>query len=63
MHEALLNRTARSATLHCLTSYAIGEDIGMVIGTWLGWGNTASVAVSTVLAFFFGYALSTGLFS
>ncbi len=30
----------------------------MVIGTWLGWGNAAAVAVSTVLAFFFGYTLT-----
>jgi uncharacterized protein DUF4396 len=59
MHEASsLNRTAWSATLHCLTGCAIGEVIGMVIGTWLGWGNTATVVVSTVLAFFFGYTLT-----
>src|SRR2546426_4971721 len=53
-----LNRTAWSATLHCLTGCAIGEVIGMVIGTWLGWGNAATVAVSTLLAFFFGYTLT-----
>ena len=53
-----LNRTAWSATLHCLTGCAIGEVIGMVIGTWLGWANAATVAVSTVLAFFFGYTLT-----
>ena len=53
-----LNRTAWSATLHCLTGCAIGEVLGMVIGTWLGWGNTATVVVSTVLAFFFGYTLT-----
>jgi hypothetical protein len=27
--------TAASATLHCLTGCAIGEVLGMVIGTWL----------------------------
>ena len=32
----------------------------MVIATALGWGNTASVAISVVLAFFFGYALTLG---
>jgi len=53
-----LNATAWSATLHCLTGCAIGEVLGMVIGTWLGWGNAATVAVSTVLAFFFGYTLT-----
>src|SRR6266513_3538123 len=45
MHEVLLNRTARSATRHRLTG-CIAEDIGMVIGNWLGWGNTATFAVS-----------------
>ena len=32
----------------------------MVIATALGWGNAASVAVSIVLAFVFGYALTLG---
>ena len=31
-----LNRVAFSATLHCLTGCAIGEVLGMVIGTALG---------------------------
>ena len=53
-----LNRTAWSATLHCLTGCAIGEVLGMVIGTALGWGNTATIALAVVLAFFFGYALT-----
>ena len=30
----------------------------MVLSTALGWGNAASIAVSVVLAFFFGYALT-----
>jgi hypothetical protein len=53
-----LNRTAWSATLHCLTGCAIGEVLGMVIGTALAWSNAATVALSVVLAFFFGYALT-----
>lgn len=53
-----LNRTAWSATLHCLTGCAIGEVLGMVIGTALGWGNGATIALAVVLAFFFGYALT-----
>ena len=32
----------------------------MVIATALGWGNTPSIAISIVLAFFFGYALTLG---
>lgn len=53
-----LNRTAWSATLHCLTGCAIGEVLGMIIGTALGWGNFATIAVAVVLAFFFGYLLT-----
>ncbi len=48
------------ATVHCLTGCAIGEVLGMVIATALEWGNTASIAISVVLAFFFGYALTVG---
>jgi uncharacterized protein DUF4396 len=53
-----LNRTAFMATLHCLTGCAIGEVLGMVIATAAGWGNAASIAISVVLAFCFGYALT-----
>ncbi len=53
-----LNRTAFSATLHCLTGCAIGEVLGMVIGTALGWSNLATIVLAVVLAFFFGYSLT-----
>jgi hypothetical protein len=53
-----LNRVALQATLHCLTGCAIGEVLGMVIATAAGWGDAASIAVSIVLAFVFGYALT-----
>src|SRR5688572_22487625 len=53
-----LNRTAWSATLHCLTGCAIGEVAGMVLGTALGWGNGATIALAVALAFFFGFALT-----
>jgi hypothetical protein len=56
--ESSLNRTAWSATLHCLTGCAIGEVLGMVIGTALGWGAAATVALAVALAFLFGYALT-----
>jgi hypothetical protein len=55
-----LNRSAVRATLHCLTGCAIGEVLGMVIATALGWGNVASITISVVLAFFFGYSLTLG---
>ncbi|MEU9803292.1 DUF4396 domain-containing protein [Streptomyces sp. NPDC051000] len=50
--------TAAKATLHCLTGCAIGEVLGMIIGTALGWGNLATMILAIVLAFFFGYALT-----
>ena len=53
-----LNALAWSATLHCLTGCAIGEVLGMVIGTALGWGNLETIALAVVLAFLFGYALT-----
>src|SRR5918993_1615286 len=56
--ETSLNRVAFSATAHCLTGCAIGEVLGMVIGTALGWGNVATIALAVVLAFFFGYSLT-----
>ncbi len=53
-----LNRLALSATLHCFTGCAIGEVLGMVIGTALGWGNWQTVAAAVILAFLFGYAFT-----
>ncbi|GLW03354.1 DUF4396 domain-containing protein [Streptomyces lavendulae] len=49
---------AARATLHCLTGCAIGEVLGMIIGTALGWGNAPTMVLAIVLAFFFGYALT-----
>jgi len=63
MHDAQagqsLNGLALSATVHCLTGCAIGEVLGMILATWWGWGNPASIALSIVLAFFFGYGLTS----
>jgi hypothetical protein len=53
-----LNRLAFAATWHCLSGCAIGEILGLVIATALGWGNAASIALAIVLAFFFGYSLT-----
>jgi len=54
-----LNALALSATVHCLTGCAIGEVLGMILSTWWGWGSFASIVLSIVLAFFFGYALTS----
>ena len=51
-------RLAFSATTHCLTGCAIGEILGLVIATALGWGDLPSIALAVVLAFFFGYSLT-----
>ncbi len=55
---ASLNRLSLSATLHCLTGCAIGEVLGLVIATALGWPDLPSVVLAIVLAFVFGYALT-----
>jgi hypothetical protein len=55
-----LTRLAVSATLHCLTGCAIGEVLGMVLGTWWGWSDGATIALAVALAFLFGYALTIG---
>jgi hypothetical protein len=55
---ASLNSLAFTATAHCLTGCAIGEVLGVVIGTALGWGNWETIVLAIVLAFFFGYSLT-----
>jgi hypothetical protein len=58
-HESQsLTRTAMTATAHCLIGCGIGEILGMIIATALGWGNTASIALAVALAFAFGYAFT-----
>lgn len=50
---------AASATLHCLTGCAIGEILGLIVGTALGLSSLGTIALAVALAFAFGYALST----
>ena len=54
-----LTRVALSATLHCLTGCAIGEVLGMIIGTALGFSDLGTIALAVALAFLFGYALTS----
>lgn len=57
-HGGSLNRVAFSATAHCLTGCAIGEVLGVIIGTALGWGNFETIVLAIALAFVFGYSLT-----
>jgi hypothetical protein len=59
MAQASLNRLAARATSHCLTGCAIGEVAGMALGTALVWSNLATTLAAIVLAFVFGYALTS----
>ncbi len=57
-HRASLDRLAFSATVHCLTGCAIGEILGLVIATALGWHDLPSIVLAIALAFVFGYGLT-----
>jgi Domain of unknown function (DUF4396) len=54
-----LDGVALSATLHCLTGCAIGEVLGIVIGTAAGFSDLATIALAVGLAFLFGYGLTS----
>ncbi|MDH6589909.1 hypothetical protein M2161_009015 [Streptomyces sp. SAI-133] len=49
---------AMKARLHCLTGCAIGEILGMVIGTALMWGNVPTMVLAIAPAFLFGYSFT-----
>jgi hypothetical protein len=53
-----LNRLSFVATLHCLSGCAIGEVLGMVIGTALGWSDSATIGLAVALAFTSGYLMT-----
>lgn len=50
--------TAARATGHCLTGCALGEILGMAVGTTLLWGNVPTMVLAIALAFVFGYSLT-----
>jgi hypothetical protein len=50
---------ALTATLHCLFGCAIGEMIGVTIGTHMGFAPHNTVILAAVLSFVSGYAVST----
>jgi Domain of unknown function (DUF4396) len=54
-----LDGVALSATLHCLTGCAIGEVLGLIIGTAAGFSDLGTIALAIALAFLFGYGLTS----
>ncbi|UED85165.1 DUF4396 domain-containing protein [Streptomyces profundus] len=46
------------ATAHCLTGCAIGEVLGMAIGTALAWHAAPTMVLAIALAFVFGYSMT-----
>ncbi len=57
--DSSLNRLAISATTHCLTGCAIGEILGVFLGTAFGWSNLATIALAVGLAYLFGFGLTS----
>lgn len=53
-----MTRLAFRATVHCLTGCGIGEVLGLVIGTALGWHDLPTIMLAVTLAFIFGYGLT-----
>ncbi|HSW65716.1 MAG TPA: DUF4396 domain-containing protein [Bacillota bacterium] len=53
-----LNKTALSATLHCLFGCSIGEVLGMILSSYWSLAAAPSIIISIMLAFVFGYGLS-----
>jgi hypothetical protein len=45
-------------TYHCLIGCGIGEIMGMVVASLLGWDKYARIALAIILAFVFGYGLT-----
>jgi Domain of unknown function (DUF4396) len=58
VHRANSNM-ALSATLHCLTGCAVGEIIGVTIGTHAGFTPAHTIALAAILSFVSGYTFST----
>jgi hypothetical protein len=58
MNKNATLRMAASATLHCLIGCAVGELIGVTIGTHTGIGRENTILLAVVLSFISGYAFS-----
>lgn len=56
-----LDHTTKMAirhTVHCLIGCGIGEIIGMLIASTLGWHRLGRLPLAILLAFIFGYSLT-----
>lgn len=58
-HETPTTRLAAAATLHCLLGCAIGELIGVTVGTHLDFAPHQTVLLAALLSFVSGYTVST----
>lgn len=58
-HHESMKKMAASATLHCLIGCAIGEMIGVTIGTHFEWQPHQTVVFAAILSFLSGYTVST----
>lgn len=54
-----VRKMAASATLHCLAGCAIGELIGVTIGSSAGFAPYHTVLLAAILSFVSGYSVST----
>lgn len=51
-------RHAIEHTAHCLIGCGIGEIVGMLLASSLGWHRVGRLSLAIVLAFLFGYGLT-----
>lgn len=54
-----MKKMAILATLHCLVGCAVGEMVGVTIGTHTGMGIHGTILLASVLSFISGYSFST----
>jgi hypothetical protein len=56
-----IDHTTRQAikhTVHCFIGCGIGEILGMLIASALGWHRIGRLSLAIILAFVFGYSLT-----
>ncbi len=53
-----LTKHAIKHTVHCLIGCGIGEILGMLIASFLGWNRLGRISLATILAFICGYSLT-----